>query len=269
MKTTAVRNNFFRLNAANKTAQINQFAGTLFTQRGKYTIRSEASLTEAALLARGIKNVLVSERADQTAMAAQISRVLGLKTQTPVPQEPSLLFNVPESLAGKDALLFTSGTIEQTETPQTTHTKISLADVKAGFTDFGEEMINFMELNGIESMEILTDLTVPRYQRLGFGGAVYENNLGLQGDVGTWHTFKIRVKASCELRCFDCIISCPTGAVTPIGREAMLRDKAKEAEEAREQLIGGVKIDLSACKGCRLCILSCHTGTILAGEKDE
>lgn len=163
---------------------------------------------------------------------------------------------MPESLADKGAYLFTGGQVAQTATPATDYTKITLADVRAGFTDFGEEMIRFMELNGVTELEILTNLAVPRYQKLGYGGAVTGGTLGMKGDVSRWNTVVIRTKENCGMLCFDCVVVCPSEAVRPF-------------KTAKNPMAGGVKIQTDACKGCQLCIEACVKETFWTGRQND
>jgi hypothetical protein len=183
--TSAAR--FSRLPLKTKISLLQNFVGGLLRRPGFYLVTADSPVGQK-LLERGIRNILVSEGAKPEKMVRLLGRVLGMKepkrSGAALP-EPSILFNIPASLAGEGALLFTRGQVEQTTSAESQYTKITLAEVRAGLTDFGEEMVRFMELNNIESVEILTELTVPRYQKMGFSGAVYGSRLGMRGNVSS------------------------------------------------------------------------------------
>lgn len=235
------------------------FAQELASKPGRFSV-TPGSLIGKQLLAKGIRSILVGEGAKVETVVAQLARVLGIKSlANPLSSEPSILFNVPEYLAGKNALLFTRGEVEQAATAESKYTKISLEEIRAGLTDFGEEMVRFMELNGIESLEILTELTVPRYQKLGFSGAVYGDRLGMRGDVGSWNTVLVRIKERYCIGCFKCVIACPAEAIklaadslTPLAEVKKTGWKRGENTHPNR-----VEIETEDCKGCKLCLVAC------------
>ena len=244
---------FARLPPAAKLASVADFAGTLASHSGRFIISGKTPI-ESALLARGVKNILVGRGSSAEQIAVRLNKVLGLPIDTAVvlPEHAVLLFNVPEGLAGECAVLLTTGQVIQTATAESQYARVTLEDVKAGRTDFGEDMLRFMELNEVEFIDVLTQLTAPRYSRMGFAGSVSGQILGMRGDVGSWSTIRIGMKEGCGLRCYHCVIACPAGAIVP--------NDAKR---------GGVKIDPAACKGCQLCVEACPSITFVPGAKSE
>ena len=223
------------------------------------------------LLSKGISHVMVSEHAKLDVAVVQLERVLGVKHfMEPQLSEPSILFNVPKFMIRPGARLFSSGQVNATAGPKSGFTKITLSDVRAGKTDFGEAMLSFMELNGINSIGILTDLTTPRYKRMGFGGAVYGDRLGMKAPVDSWTTFVLGVDGKKCTGCFNCIVVCPSESIN------LVRSKLTPLEEIKAIKKDGmtgphpnrVEIDAESCKGCGLCVTVCSPNAINVGEKN-
>lgn len=80
-----------------KLARINKFAQALIQHAGKHALPLQPdspSLVETALLARGIKRVLVSEGAKPEVAATQLAKLLKVKNpQATSSCEPAILFN--------------------------------------------------------------------------------------------------------------------------------------------------------------------------------
>lgn len=237
---------------------VKDFAHNILLPRlGSLYVVDRQELIGAKLLDRNIKNILVSATPNIDTMESQLAQVLNINTKIKTASaiaEPAILFNVPEFL--QKGILFTDGKMAQESTDASAHTTITLEDVKKGFTDFGEEMLSFMQLNQIDSIQMLTNLTIPAYQKIGYGGTVSGDKLGMKGDVSRWNTVVIRTKENCGALCFDCIIACPAGAIFPFQTKA-------------SPIAGGVKINLDACKGCQQCIDACLKETFWAGVQNE
>ncbi|MBI5079009.1 4Fe-4S dicluster domain-containing protein [Candidatus Saganbacteria bacterium] len=269
------RSCFSKLPALKKAALIKNFAGKLVETPGLHQVNrylrdcflKEHAAVSAHLLKKGVKNILVSVGAKD--FNAEIQLTVFLRGEKYTFANKPLWFNVPASLMGNGGvLLFNQGIVEQETTADSKYAKITLQEVKAGLTDFGEEMVNFMELNRIELLEILTDLTIPRYQKLGFAGAVYGDKLGMKGDVSRWNTVQIRIKDNC-LGCFNCVLVCPAGAIklaqnilTPLTEAA----KIWREKEVKTFHPNRVTIQSDACKGCQLCVGTCKADAIEAIE---
>lgn len=251
MRSVAVQ--FSRLGSAAKQASVAEFARTLSTHQGRFVLTGKTAI-ELALMARGINNILVGHGSSPEQLSVRLNQTLGITIETSVvlPDHAVLLYNVPEIFAREGALLLTTGSVEQAATPESQYTRLTLAEVEAGRTDFGDDVVDFMKLNKIEFIDVLTQLTQPRYSQLGFAGSVLGRRLGMGGNVGAWSTVRIGVKESCGLRCYHCVIACPAGAIIPFNEKR-----------------GGVKIEPDACKGCQLCVEACPANTFIPGVKSE
>ena len=232
----------------------------------------------AALSAKRIENVMVSTNANIETMVEQLERVLGSREFTaPFLAEPALLFNLPKNFSEKGALLFTRGEVQAEARPETQYLEIEIEDVRQGLTDFGEEMLRFMELNGITSVKVYDQLFLPRYATsLGFSGAVGEGlmgkPLGAFPSVSGWTIFSIEIDPTkCSptkdpsSSCRACVLVCPAGAVDPGRSIELVNWGSGLTEEERFNLW----INPEACKGCKLCVEACGPGaiSIIEGKK--
>jgi Pyruvate/2-oxoacid:ferredoxin oxidoreductase delta subunit len=271
----------------NKT-QIRAFAKNLITKPGLHEIKPDSEIGKQ-LLAKGVHTILVSEHAKQEVMIEQLQRALGTKEfSSPFLAEPSILFNVPEFLTKKGAMLFSRGQVEQKSSPGSKYDTLSFEAIKTGFTDFGEDMVRFMELNGIKSITVLTELSTPAYQKMEQAGQVSGKKLGMKVPVDSWTTIILEVDGRNCTACFNCVLVCPsesfslsTGRLLEEKTVKMLRPEPPKGPmrnwglfdylrdtQAREPHPNRVEIEREACKGCKLCVDFCAPNAIKIGEKD-